>query len=201
MDRHKTGQFAKSFMSATSMTLIGKAQDRDEQACNDLCTLYLPNVRFWCGKYGVAKSDIEDVTQEVFRLVFRGIDRFEKSETQGSFRAWIWTVTRNRIRDYFKSASHRMVASGGTEGHIQMNQIPESPPSPDDSDFNENQSLTHQALGIVKNEVKEITFNAFWRSTVDNVAPHVVADELGISLDSVYQAKSRVLKRMRELLE
>lgn len=42
---------------------------------------------------------------------------------------------------------------------------------------------------------------AFWRTTIDEIAPAAVADELGVSIESVWQARSRVLRRLRELLE
>jgi DNA-directed RNA polymerase specialized sigma24 family protein len=35
---------------------------------------------------------------------------------------------------------------------------------------------------------------------MDGVAPRDVAEELGLSVESVYQAKSRVLRRLRDEL-
>ena len=61
--------------------------------------------------------------------------------------------------------------------------------------------MIRQALTIIQGEVKEHTFQAFWRSTVDGVAPDIVASDLGLTVDSVYQAKARILRRLRQLLD
>ena len=39
-----------------------------------------------------------------------------------------------------------------------------------------------------------------WRVAIDGVSASAVADELAISVDSVYQAKSRVVRRLRKEL-
>ncbi len=67
--------------------------------------------------------------------------------------------------------------------------------------MSEDRLVIHEALELVRREIQSQTFQAFWRSTVDGIAPSLVAQELGIPLHSVYQAKSRVLRRLRDLLE
>lgn len=44
------------------------------------------------------------------------------------------------------------------------------------------------------------TWRAFWRVAVDGCSPADVADELDMSVNAVYIAKSRVLRRLREEL-
>lgn len=44
-------------------------------------------------------------------------------------------------------------------------------------------------------------FATLVRFAIDGVDPAVVAAELGISIHSVWQAKSRVLRRARQLLD
>jgi RNA polymerase sigma-70 factor (ECF subfamily) len=53
---------------------------------------------------------------------------------------------------------------------------------------------------VLQGEVQERTWQAFWRTTVDGRAAADVAAELGMQPGSVYQAKSRLLARLRELL-
>ncbi len=60
--------------------------------------------------------------------------------------------------------------------------------------------VVRETLNSVKADFKETTWNAFWRVTVDNRSVAIVAEELSISVDSVYQAKSRVLRRLRQEL-
>ncbi len=43
-------------------------------------------------------------------------------------------------------------------------------------------------------------WQAFWRVTVGGSFPEDVAKDLGISVNAVYKAKSRILRRLREEL-
>ena len=61
-------------------------------------------------------------------------------------------------------------------------------------------SLHRRGLELIQGEFAERTWKAFWRVAVDGCTPADVADELGLSVNSVYLAKSRVLRRLREEL-
>ena len=201
MSKENKNQFLHSFASLTSMTLVNRLKTTDDEAWHTLNRLYRPLVHFWCRRAKVANGDVDDVVQEVFRSVFGGIEKFNKSKESDSFRAWLWTISRNKIKDYFKKNYDKAVGAGGTDAQLHIQQLPEREPMDFDSDFANSESPPYQALSMVQEEVQESTFQAFWRSTIDDVAPDAVAQELAISVDSVYQAKSRVLRRLRQLLE
>ena len=57
------------------------------------------------------------------------------------------------------------------------------------------------AADQVKNEFAESTWQAFWKTGVENRPVAVVADELGLSAGAVYIARSRVLARLRDRVE
>jgi RNA polymerase sigma-70 factor (ECF subfamily) len=60
--------------------------------------------------------------------------------------------------------------------------------------------LVRRALELIRRDFEEQTFRAFWRTAVDDRTAAEVATELGTTVDAVYQAKSRVLRRLREEL-
>ncbi|MEM7315248.1 MAG: sigma-70 family RNA polymerase sigma factor [Planctomycetota bacterium] len=192
--------FLDLFSERTSYSLIEGVRQKDEDAWNSLNQLYAPLVAYWCQKAGVPADDVEDLVQDVFRAVMRGVEDFRKQSEQGSFRSWLWVITRRKVIDFFKVRRGKAIAAGGTDAQFHIQQLPESEPAEDYTTFGPEEGLAHRALKIVESEIKETTYKAFWRSTIDDVSPAVVAEELGISVDSVYQAKSRVLKRLRELL-
>ncbi len=164
--------------------------------------LYGPLIYHWCRRAGLRAEDAADLLQDVFQSVLMHIEAFEKTEASGSFRGWLWTITRNRVRDHFKLQAGKAEAAGGTDAHLRLLEVPdEEPGDAADSAVTATGGLTYRALHLVRDEVKQTTWLAFWRSTIDEVAPAAVADELGISIESVWQAKSRVLRRLRELLE
>jgi RNA polymerase sigma-70 factor (ECF subfamily) len=185
----------------TSTTLLQLVKNRDEGAWQRLTQLYGPLVYHWCRKSGLSAEDSADMLQDVYRSIVQHIENFEKSAQHGSFRGWLWTITRNRIVDFHRTTTDKARATGGSEMLRQLQNLPDQEPDDQtESGISASDGLTSRALQIIKAEVKESTWLAFWRSTVDEIDPSTVATELGISVESVWQAKSRVLRRLRQLL-
>ncbi len=61
--------------------------------------------------------------------------------------------------------------------------------------------LFQSAAATVKAEFAPATWQAFWQTAIENRPPAAVALELGLSLGSVYVARSRVLARIRRRVE
>ncbi len=70
----------------------------------------------------------------------------------------------------------------------------------DPQDQNELSALLHRGLEIVKSEFETRTWDAFWRVAVEGDRTADVAADMGISANAVRQAKSRVLRRLRDEL-
>lgn len=54
-----------------------------------------------------------------------------------------------------------------------------------------------RAMRVVEADFALATWAAFRRQVIDGLAPAAVAEELGLSVNAVVLAKSRVLKRIR----
>jgi len=76
-----------------------------------------------CRKAGLQSSDARDVVQEVFQSLVSSIDQFQKNDPRASFRGWLWTITRNKIRDHYRQTSKEPRAAGGD--HTMMQQLPD----------------------------------------------------------------------------
>jgi RNA polymerase sigma-70 factor (ECF subfamily) len=175
---------------------------RDPQAWQRLTDLYGPLVFHWGRRHGLSPEDAGDLMQEVFGAVAVAIDRFLHSAGQGTFRAWLWTIARNKLRDHYRRTAHREEAAGGTEAGLRLSSLPEiwSDESVDVTDRSELQKLFRRALDQVRCEFEERTWQAFWLTTIDLRETSDVADELRLSTNSVRQAKSRILRRLRREL-
>jgi RNA polymerase sigma-70 factor (ECF subfamily) len=68
-------------------------------------------------------------------------------------------------------------------------------------DAEHNRWITTRLMEVLEPEFKVSTWQAFRRQVVDEAPPRTVAAELGVSLNAVLIAKSRVLRRMRRELE
>src|SRR5688500_4266183 len=112
----------------TSTSLVARVRLHEAQAWQELVDLYLPLVYMWCRQSGVSPDDTADVAQEVFRVVHRAVANFRRERAGDSFRGWLWTIPRNKIRDHFRAAAARPDAAGGTDAQIRFAELPEEEP-------------------------------------------------------------------------
>src|SRR5262245_56116892 len=92
---------------STSASLIARIRQHDPVAWQIVARSYGPLVYGWARQAGLQSSDAADVMQETFRSVAAGIDAFRRKSSGDSFRGWLWTITRNKIRDHFRSLAQR----------------------------------------------------------------------------------------------
>ncbi len=61
--------------------------------------------------------------------------------------------------------------------------------------------LYRRALALIQQDFEDHTWRAFWGVVIDGRGASAVALDLGVEINVVYLAKSRVLKRLREEFE
>ena len=162
-----------------------------------LVETFSPIVYAWCRKSGLSAADASDVVQDVFVAVARGIGDFQRKKSSGSFRSWLATITRHRIIDAIRKLEKFPDVRGGTEFLFKIQNQPEIL----DESITEaslNQAIPEQVMNLVRDEVEPRTWKAFWLATVEEKSTEEVSEELNMNVASVYQAKSRVLRRIRQ---
>jgi RNA polymerase sigma-70 factor (ECF subfamily) len=179
-----------------SPSYLDRLRARDADAWADLVRVWQPSVYSWCRRRGLQPTDAEEISQRVFVSLFRrGIDRF-RGDGAGSFRAWLWVVARNRVTEHFREQARQPRLEGPDSGLAE-------PPSVDPESLRELFDLRGplgRAADLIRARVAPRTWRAFWRVVVDDQSVERVAEELGMSVASVYTARSRVLRELRELL-
>lgn len=181
---------------STSTNLIHGLQQREPEAWRRLVRLYGPLVHHWACRCGLQDPDAADVMQEVLQNVNRCIDRFTRDDSRGTFRGWLWVLTRNQIRDHQADQHSQPRPVGGTDSHRELQELPESLPP----DLSQETRLSQRALAQIQEEFSPSVWQAFWRTAVEGDAPRHVAEDLGISVWAVYKARGRVLRRLRDEL-
>ncbi|HEY1189387.1 MAG TPA: sigma-70 family RNA polymerase sigma factor [Gemmata sp.] len=177
--------------SATSLNLLARVRADDQAAWARLVALYGPLVYRWCSLSGLRGEDAADVGQDVFLAVARGIRGFRREGSGQSFRAWLFTITRNKIRD---RAGGAVEAAEGGSGPGRVGQVPAAPA--DSSVWDDQRHLVHRTIELVRGEFEPKTWAAFWQTAVDGRGAEDVAAELGLTRAAVYLAKSRVRRRL-----
>ena len=179
----------------TSLSLLQRLRAQDDEAWRRFVHLYGPLVYSWCKRFGVSNEEAADVLQDVWASVATALERFRRDAQGGTFRGWLWSITRHKLCDRAR-ARKGPDAAGGTTAHQLLQSIPDGEPA--DESGAESHQLLHRALELIRQEFEERTWKAFWRTTVDGVTAADAGAEVGLSANAVYQAKFRVLRRLRE---
>jgi RNA polymerase sigma-70 factor (ECF subfamily) len=191
-----------SRISMTSSSLLARIKANDGAAWDRLVALYAPLVFHWCRHWHLQDQDAADVLQEVFQAIATHVSGFRREKEGDSFRGWLRTITRNKIRDHFRRLQREPEGTGGTEAQIWIAQLsaPLLPEEVSTDDAVTERNLFHRGLNLIRNEFEVRTWQAFWRTTVEGEATKDVAADLAMSPGAVRVAKCRVLQRLREEL-
>jgi RNA polymerase sigma-70 factor, ECF subfamily len=188
---------------STSRSMLAGARVHDPSAWERIVRLYAPLVASWCRRWGVSEQDMGDLLQDVFSAVACHLNQFRKEQPGDTFRGWISTIARNKVRDHFRRRAGEPAAAGGTEACHHMQQIPDPETledvleCSDDPLFGE---LLLKALESIRGEFHERTWQAFWSVAIDGRPAVDVGAELEMKPGAVRVAKSRVLLRLRREL-
>jgi RNA polymerase sigma-70 factor (ECF subfamily) len=148
---------------------------------------------------GISAEDAADILQEVFGAVVGGIAGFRHAGPQDTFRGWLRTIARNKIRDHFRDKAGRAEAIGGTDAQQRFMEVsaetPETAAAARPLD-----ELFRQALLLIQGEFEHRTWEAFWQVVAEDRSPDDVAQRLGMTPGAVRQAKYKVLRRLRQEL-
>jgi RNA polymerase sigma-70 factor (ECF subfamily) len=187
--------------ASVATSVLVRLREQDPGAWEKLVGLYGPVVYRWCRRAGLRAEDAADVGQEVFAAVARSVARFRRDRQADSFRGWLWTITRSKLHDHWRSRAGKPEPAGGTTAQQRLQEAPE-PLSEQSSEARPDDWLMipGEMLDEVRDQFKEQTWQAFWRVTVEDQTPSDVAEALGMSVGAVYIAKSRVLHQLRQAL-
>jgi RNA polymerase sigma-70 factor (ECF subfamily) len=181
----------------TSHSLLDRARDPgDADAWRRLAEVYVPLIRRWLRPYMLQPADSDDLVQEVLATMARELPRFQVRDRPGSFRAWLRTITVHRLRTYWQTRQARPQPSGGADFLDQL----EDPNSALSRAWDEehDRHVAGALLDSIRLEFTLPTWHAFEATVRDRRPAAEVAADLGLSVNAVLLAKSRVLRRLRQ---
>ena len=186
-------------MADTSVSLLERLRRQpDSPDWQRLVDIYTPLVHGWLRRQEVPAGDADDLVQDVLGVVVRELPAFEHNQRPGAFRAWLRGITVNRIRGYWRSRHQPDRAGGDSDAVRQLDQL-EDPNSGLSQiwDQEHDRHVMARLLEVVEKEVTPPTWQAFRGVVLEGKTEDAVAAELGLSLNAVFIAKSRVLSRLR----
>ena len=183
--------------SRTRVSLLLELRDlENSQAWEEFVSQYGPMIYNWCQYWKLQKIDAEDVTQALLLKLFQQMRQFDYEPTQGSFRSWLKTVTRNAVRDHWRRK--KAVTAEKTEIWEQLLNTPAA------EDFSERMEkafdleLLQEAKQRVQNRLAAHTWRAFELSEKGKLSAQEIGSETGLSVAMVYVAKSKVVRLLKQ---
>ncbi len=183
-------------MDTTPYTLLERVRRRqDSEAWRRLAALAAPFLFDIARRWGLQEADAADVVQEVFSVLVEKLPTFQYDPAH-SFRSWLRTILLNRCRDRHRRQAAAAVEPAGR--HLPDVAGPDAADLFADAEYR--RALAVRALQLMQAEFAEPTWRACWEQVVHGRPAGEVARELGITVNSAYLARSRVLARLRQEL-
>ncbi|MEM1228036.1 MAG: sigma-70 family RNA polymerase sigma factor [Planctomycetota bacterium] len=184
----------------TRQSLLVRIKDGDDQvAWERFIEIYGPLIFRFGMKKGLQEADAADLTQDVLQRISQSIARFEYDPSLGRFRSWLFLIASQSISKLLEKKERQPVGSGDSAVAQSLHQIP----SREEENVWETEYRQH-VLDWAKDQIRDQfannTWLAFVGTAIENKNAQAVADELGMSVGAVYVARSRVMKRLKEVV-
>jgi RNA polymerase sigma factor (sigma-70 family) len=190
-------------MPGTRPSLLVRLRDtKDERAWNEFAAIYSPLIYRLACRSGFQDADAADLVQDVLRAVAGAIDRWDPDPSRGPFRNWLFRIARNMMLNLVTNQRRHPRGTGRDDIRTLLESEPS--PSTEDSelfDLEYKRQVFRFAAEKVRGEFREPTWTAFWQTGVEGKRAQEVAHALGMSVGAVYMARSRVVSRLREVIE
>jgi RNA polymerase sigma factor (sigma-70 family) len=160
-----------------------------------------PVVRLALGQ-GLKPADADDVAQETLLAFADGFRAGRYDVSKGRLSRWLFGIAYRQV-SRAREARDRRAADAliGDEGTGGAPEIADDAAATRSWDVEWERAILAQCLERARSEVQPLTFRAFELAALENRDASAVAEELGIDVKTVYNAKHRLLKRIRELRE
>ena len=187
----------------TRATLLLRLRDaNDSEAWSGFVRDYGPMLYRFVRSRGLQDADAADIVQDVLRSVGQAIERLEYDKQRGGFRAWLFTITRNKLASFFERRRRAGATPQDTDQYELLTQESGGP-----NELHEQWELEHQrqlaetAMQRVKPTMEPKSWAAFELTAIQGQSADEVAGLLGMSKGALYVARSRVIAKLRSEIQ
>lgn len=184
----------------TRVSLILRLNNRqDAEAWEEFVAIYHPMIWRIAKRLGMSDVDASDACQNTMFRLTQVVHKWSPSENNATFRGWLYRVARNcMLRQFEKNIKQAQTISDDES----QNYFEQMAAEPDNSDSAYQLEFQRQVFANAAEKVRP-TFNnvywqSFWLTYVKNNDIKDVAKILDTTVSTVYVARSRVLKRIRD---
>ncbi|WP_437206771.1 RNA polymerase sigma factor [Planctomicrobium sp. SH664] len=180
----------------THPSLIVRLSDaQNHDAWCAFISAYEVFLRQFCLRLGVPRQQLPDATQQILLTVLKSVADWKSDGQPESFRRWLQRLARNVVIKFMVQERRHPQGTGGS-GEIAVTE-PSDPRALADAERSYDEELIHWAAAQVRHEFHPSSWEAFWRTAIEQVPVVSVASDLGISPGAIYMARSRIVARIR----
>lgn len=181
----------------TRLSLLLRLGDlSDDQAWSEFLVIYQPLVLRLAQRHGLQDADAHDLVQTLFSRIAKKAKTWNVDHSAGTFRGWLATSIRNLVIDHFRKQKRLPLNMGDAQlrqlAHFEIDH---------EFDIQQRKQLFQWAANCCRSEFAENSWNAFWMTAIENKSVPEVAQALNCTRGAIYIARSRIMARIRNLIE
>lgn len=184
--------------TTTHGTLLARISDAsDPAAWSEFCAQYEEMIRAFARRQGMVGSDADDVVQEVLLALTKALPGFEYDPAKGKFRSYLKTVVvRGIIRKRERQAGEARTLDLNEESRVAA-----ADATLDDVWEEEwRQQHLRRAMRKTEAEFSNTDVRCFRAYVLEGADAEEVAKRFNVSVGQIYNAKHRILARLRETI-
>jgi len=189
----------ESNYNPTRVTLLAKLKKTENsEAWLEFESIYRGFILSLIVRMGLNQQDAEDISQAVLTKVWQKIEDFEYNENKCKFHNWLAAMTRNTVRDFFRTKKNFITGRDSVEYQEDYLSIEEHV-LPDIENLAREEwvlHITNLAWENIKGDIYE-TKQAVFKMVSKEIPNKEIAQKLGISETSVRVYKAEVFEKMR----
>jgi RNA polymerase sigma factor (sigma-70 family) len=183
----------------TRVTLLARLKEGENpEAWLEFESTYRGFILSLIVRMGINQEDAEDISQAVLTKVWQKIEDFEYNQNKGKFHNWLAAMTRNTVRDFFRTKKNFITGRDSVEYQEQYLDI-EAQVLPDIENLAREEwvlHITNLAWENIKDSIYETKQEVF-KMVSQEIPNKEIAKKLGISEASVRVYKAEVFEKMR----
>ena len=180
----------------TRQSLLLRLRDSEHDAWTEFSDVYRPAIYRLIRRRGWQDADAQDLTQLILVKIAKAIEGFDPNG-RARFRTWLTTICRNTLVDELRRR-HSQVPLENRCGDLDL-------AAPDISEAElaseHRRQVFRRAAKLAAAEFTSTTWEAFWETAVLGKSTKEAARLTGISVGAVYTARSRVMQRLKQLVQ